>query len=254
MIFDLTNKRIIITGASSGVGAHFARLLADQGANLGLLARRLDKLDVTKHELESTSDITVAVAECDMLDPAAIDRAITDLHSALGGIDILINNAGITRQATALEQTLDDWDTVVNTNLRAAWLASTITARLMKTDDIKGSIINIASILGLRVANQVAPYAISKAGMIQMTKALALEWARFGIRVNALAPGYLYTDMNARFFTSEAGKKILSRVPQRRLGKMSELDGPLLLLASDAGSFMSGTIIPVDGGHLINTL
>jgi len=176
------------------------------------------------------------------------------LHEGLGGIDVLINNAGVTRQAPALQQTLEDWDAVVNTNLRGAWLTAVAVAKLMIADGAPGSIVNIASVLGLRVASQVAPYAVSKAGVVQMTKALALEWARYGIRVNALAPGYLRTDINDDFFAGEAGKKLISRVPQRRLGELSELDGPLLLLASDAASFMTGAVIPVDGGHLVNSL
>lgn len=258
MKLDLLNKRVVITGASSGLGEHFARLFSAEGANLGLIARRGNRLEALARELESQYGGRVAVASCDVLDPAAIDLAFDDLHGRLGGIDVLINNAGVSRQAPAVEQSLEDWDSVVNTNLRGTWLCAVAAAKYMiadkSPDSSPGSIINIASILGLGVAKQVAPYAISKAGVIQMTKALALEWAQYGIRVNALAPGYLHTDLNAEFFKSEAGKALISRVPQRRLGELSELDGPLLLLASEASSFMSGTVIPVDGGHLIHSL
>ena len=258
MKLNLLNKRVIITGASSGLGEHFARVFSAEGANLGLLARRADRLEALASELETQYGGTVAVASCDVLDPTAIERAFEGLHGQLGGVDVLINNAGISRQAPAIEQSLEDWDSVVNTNLRGAWLCAVCAAKLMIADTTPdrhtGSIINIASILGLGVAKQVAPYAISKAGVVQMTKALALEWACHGIRVNALAPGYLYTDLNAEFFASKAGKALISRVPQRRLGELSELDGPLLLLASDAASFMTGTVIPVDGGHLIHSL
>lgn len=258
MQLDLLNKRVVITGASSGLGEHFARLLSAEGADLGLMARREGRLKSLASELESEHGGIVAVAACDVLDPAAIERGINDLHAQLGGIDVLINNAGVSRQAPAVEQSLEDWDSVVNTNLRGTWLCAVSAAKHMiadKTPDSSpGSIINIASILGLGVAKQIAPYAISKAGVVQMTKALALEWARDGIRVNALAPGYLHTDLNAEFFKSEAGRALMSRVPQRRLGKLSELDGPLLLLASDASSFMTGTVIPIDGGHLIHSL
>jgi len=258
MKLNMLNKRVVITGASSGLGEHFARLLSREGASLGLVARRGDRLKVLARKLESEHGGRVAVATCDVLDPAAIEHAFDHLHSRLGGIDVLINNAGISKQAPAVEQTLEDWDSVVNTNLRGAWLCAVCAAKYMIADKAPGSnlgsIINIASILGLGVANQVAPYAISKAGVVQMTKVLALEWARHGIRVNALAPGYLHTDLNTEFFKSEAGKALISRVPQRRLGELSELDGPLLLLASNAASFMTGTVIPVDGGHLIHSL
>jgi NAD(P)-dependent dehydrogenase (short-subunit alcohol dehydrogenase family) len=196
----------------------------------------------------------VAVAQCDVLDATAVDDAIAGIHRDLGGIDVLINNAGVSRQVPALKQTPDDFDAVINTNLRGAWLVAVATANLMVADGTKGSIVNIGSILGERVANNVAAYAISKAAVLQMTKALALEWARHNIRVNALAPGYLSTDMNAEFFATDAGKALIKRIPQRRLGELSELDGPILLLAFDAGSFITGTEIVADGGHLISSL
>jgi len=254
MKLDLTGKRIVITGASSGLGEHFARLFAQSSVTLGLVARRKDRLDALADELEAEGCEMVAVASCDVSVPAEIERTMSDLHAQLGGIDVLINNAGVTRQAPAFTQTLEEWDAVVDTNLRGVWLCANAVAKLMVTDELPGSIVNIASILGFGVANQVAPYAISKAGVIHMTKALALEWARYKIRVNALAPGYLRTDLNEGFVESPGGKALIARVPQRRLGELSELDGPLMLLASDASSFMTGTVIPVDGGHLVSSL
>ncbi len=254
MNVDLSGKRIVITGASSGLGEHFARILSHSGASLGLMARREEKLERLAEELQAKHHNPVVVAACDVLKPDSIERAMSDLRAQLGGIDVLINNAGVSKQAPALAQTLEDWDNVINTNLRGSWFAAVAAARLMVEDQCRGSIVNIASILGIGVSNQVAPYAISKAGVVQMTKALALEWSRYEIRVNALVPGYIRTDLNADFFDSEAGKALISRIPQRRLGEPGDLDGPLLLLVSDASSFMTGASIPVDGGHLLNAL
>jgi len=258
MKLDLQNKRVLITGASSGLGEHFSRVFAREGANLGLIARREDRLKALADELESEYGSKVAVASCDILNPVEIEQTMRDLHARLGGIDILINNAGVTKQAPAVEQTLEDWDQVVNTNLRGAWLCALAATKLMIADktpeSAPGNIINIASILGLGASSQLAPYAISKAGVVQMTKVLALEWGHHGIRVNALAPGYFRTNMNTEFFESKAGQKLISRLPQRRLGELAELDGPLLLLASDDASFMTGIVIPVDGGHMVSSL
>ncbi len=251
MEVDLSGKRIVITGASSGLGEHFAHVLSRFGANLGIMARREIKLERLSEELEGRYNNRVVPIQCDVSEPGLIEQAMAAMHTRLGGIDVLINNAGISRQASALEQTLDDWDAVIDTNLRGCWLTAVATARLMVESKTAGNIVNIASVLGFGVAKQVIPYSISKAGVVQMTKALALEWARHGIRVNGLAPGYIRTEINQQFFESQAGKELISRIPQRRLGEPEDLDGALLLLVSDASAFMTGTVIPVDGGYLV---
>jgi len=254
MNLNVAGKRVVITGASSGLGEHFAHIFYAAGADVALLARRKDKLVSLARSLENRSGGKVVIAECDVLDEDAIETALGKAHNELGGIDVLINNAGVTRQSPALNQTAEDFDAVLDTNLRGAWLAAVATAKLMVADGRNGCIINIASILGTRVANNVAPYSVSKAAVLQMTKALALEWARYGIRVNSLSPGYLSTELNSVFFQSDAGKALIKRVPQRRLGQLAELDGPIMLLASDASSFMTGSDIVVDGGHLTSSL
>jgi NAD(P)-dependent dehydrogenase (short-subunit alcohol dehydrogenase family) len=165
-----------------------------------------------------------------------------------------VNNAGVAITKAAMELTATDWQGVVDTNLTGAFFMAQAAARLMRDGGRGGCIVNVASILGVRVAGLVAPYAASKAALIQLTKALALEWARYGIRVNALAPGYIETDLNAAFFASEAGGKLIQRIPQRRLGRLADLDGPLLLLASGASGYMTGAVIEVDGGHLVSSL
>ena len=252
-VFEVTNQHILVTGGSSGFGRHFSRFLASNGAKVTLAARRAAALSAAVEEINDSGGKAQSVT-LDVTVPESIDAAMAQAEATFGPINAVINNAGVTATKPALDQDERSWDSVVDTNLKGVWLVAQAAARRMVTNKVKGSIVNIASILGLRVAGSVAPYAISKAGVIQMTKALALEWARHGIRVNALAPGYFMTELNDDFFESEAGKALIKRVPQRRLGQLTELDGPLLLLISGAGSFMTGSVITIDGGHLVSSL
>jgi len=246
--FELHGKTALVTGASAGLGSHFARILGAAGAKVMLAARRADAL--ASHVEEMTkAGFDAEAMPLDVADPACI-AAFNGLRS----VDILVNNAGIVREGAALEQNESDWDAVIDTNLKGMFLLAQAAAKGMKERGTGGSIINIASILGLRQAGGVLPYAVSKAGVVQMTKVLALEWARYGIRVNAIAPGYFNTDLNSDLWETDLGKAMLKRVPQRRLGQLEDLDGPLLLLASDAGAYMTGSIIVVDGGHLVSSL
>jgi NAD(P)-dependent dehydrogenase (short-subunit alcohol dehydrogenase family) len=190
----------------------------------------------------------------DVTQPASVQAAFDAAAEALGPVSVVINNAGIAVSRPALELTEDDWTGLVDVNLNGAWRVAQAAARHFIAHGTSGAIVNIASILGQRVASHVAPYAAAKAGLLHLTRALALEWARHGIRVNALAPGYIATDLNREFFASPAGEALIKRVPQRRLGQPQDLDGPLLLLASDASAFMTGSVIDVDGGHLASSL
>ncbi len=210
-------------------------------------ARRREALDQVASEARVYGH--VEVVGLDVTDAASVAA----LASQVGRIDVLINNAGVVREGAALSQTESDWDSVLDTNLKGMFLVAQAIGAGMKERG-QGSIINVASILGLRQAGGVLPYAVSKAGVIQLTKTLALEWARYGIRVNALAPGYLETGLNKQFWQSDAGLALIRRIPQRRLGQMSDLDGPLMLLASDASRYMTGSVLAVDGGHLVSSL
>jgi NAD(P)-dependent dehydrogenase (short-subunit alcohol dehydrogenase family) len=247
--FRLDGKRALITGASSGFGAHFAHLLSTAGSEVILAARRADKLSELQQNLQSqgrkASSISMDVSSRDSVS-AGFDQ--------IGACDIVINNAGITVTRALLDQTEADWDSVIDTNLKGCWLVATEAARRLRAAEKPGAIVNVASILGERVAAGVAPYAISKAAVIQATKVMALELARYQIRVNALLPGYVVTDLNRDFLQSEAGEKLRSRIPTRRFGDMTDLDGPLLLLCSDAGTGMAGSCLTVDHGHLLSSL
>lgn len=248
-LLRVDGKRALVTGASSGFGAHFAQLLSAAGAEVILAARRTDKLQALRDQIVQSGGKAGVVA----LDVSS-KASVSACFDAVGACDIVINNAGITVTRALLDQTEEDWDSVIDTNLKGCFLVATEAARRLRDAQRGGSIINIASILGERVAAAVAPYAISKAGVVQATKVMALELARYQIRVNALLPGYVVTDLNKEFLEGELGQKLRMRVPTRSFGEISDLDGPLLLLASDAGKGMTGSCLAVDRGHLVSSL
>jgi len=251
--FDLSGKVALVIGASSGLGVHFARTLASAGASVAVAARRADRLASLQAELAQAGAKSAAV-DLDVQSADSIAAAFDATERALGPLDILVNNAGISIVKPALEMPEADWDSVVDTNLRGAWLMTQTAAKRWVAAKRPGSIVNIASILGLRTIGHVAPYNASKAGLIHLTRALAMEWARYQIRVNAICPGYIETEMNSAFWKTPAGQRLIDRIPQRRIGQPEHLDGALLLLASEAGSFMTGSILTVDGGHTVNSL
>jgi NAD(P)-dependent dehydrogenase (short-subunit alcohol dehydrogenase family) len=249
------NKRVaLITGASSGLGEHFAKILAAQKfGTIALGARRTNKLNDVAEECMRLGAGRVIVLPLDVADETSIADAFATLLKGERRLDLLVNNAGIADTAAALDTSLEQFDHIIGVNLRGVWACAVEAAKIMSKQG-KGDIVNIASILGLRVANNLAPYSISKAGVVQMTKALAIEWARHGIRINALAPGYVQTEINDDYFKSEAGEKIIKRIPMRRIGLLEDLDAPFKLLALGQSRYMTGTIITVDGGHSTNSL
>ncbi|MEE8274053.1 MAG: glucose 1-dehydrogenase [Alphaproteobacteria bacterium] len=248
--FFLDGNVAVVTGASSGLGRHFALTLARAGAKVAVAARRLDRLRELVREIEAFDGRALAVV-LDVTEAASVREAISAAETELGAITILVNNAGVVVAKPALDLDEAEWDRVVDTDLKGAWLVAQEVARHMTRLGHGGSIINVASILGERPAKELAAYAAAKAGLIQLTRVLALELARHDIRVNAIAPGYIETDMNRAFLTGPGGERLLKRIPQRRFGEPADLDGVLLLLASDASRYMTGSLITVDGGHTL---
>lgn len=251
--FGLTGRLALVTGASSGLGWHFARTLAAAGAAVAVAARRIDRLATLVAAIERDGGVAHAVA-LDVSDAQSVRSAFDEVGHWRGVPDVLVNNAGVAVSRPLLEQSEDDYDGVLQTNLKGAWLVAQEGGRRLVAAERAGSIVNIASITGERVAGGVAPYCASKAALLQLTRAMALELASRDIRVNAIAPGYVATELNGDFLASTAGQRLMARIPQKRFGAPSDLDGALLLLASDAGSFMTGSVIAVDGGHLVSSL
>jgi NAD(P)-dependent dehydrogenase (short-subunit alcohol dehydrogenase family) len=249
-LFDVSQETILVTGASQGLGRQFARVLASHGAAVVLAARQAAKLKSLEEEIRKKGGRAAAV-QMDVTDNASISSAIDAAEAALGPISVLINNAGIATEKLALEQTEADWDAVIGANLKGAYFTATEMARRMIARGQEGNIVNIASVLAFGVLKAVSPYAISKAGLVQATRAMALEWASNNIRVNALAPGYIDTEMNHDLWTTPGGERLIKRIPQRRVGAESDLDGAILLLASKASRYMTGSVVTVDGGFLL---
>ena len=251
--FSLSGRTALVTGASSGLGRHFANALAAAGATVVLAARRRQRLDDAVAEITAAGGRAVAVA-LDVTDPASVTAGFATAEAECGLIDVVINNAGTVTGGRVEETSLDDWQRVIDTNLTGVHMVAAEAARRLIAAGKPGSVVNVASILGLRVSPGNAAYNATKAAVIQLTKSQALEWARHGIRVNAICPGYFETELNRGFLQSERGRAMVRRIPLRRVGRLEELDGLLLLLASDAGSFITGSAMVIDGGHLCSSL
>jgi len=251
--FDIAGRVALVTGASSGLGEHFARLLAAQGAVVILAARRTDRLEKLASQITAAGGKAHPVS-MDVTSAASVEAAFVKI-AGLGLVPgIVVNNAGIAQSKPSIELTEADWRSTMDTNIDGAWRVAQAAAKAMLAARQPGTLINIASILGLRVGANLLAYTTAKAALVQLTKSLSLDWARYGIRVNAIAPGYIETDINRGFLAPEGGQAMIKRIPMRRVGQAGDLDGALLLLASDAGRYMNGSIVVVDGGHSNSTL
>ena len=254
--FDLTGKTAFVTGASSGLGARFARVLAANGAQVVLASRRVERLKELRAEIEADGGAAHVVA-LDVTSPDSIRAAVAHAETEAGPIDILVNNSGVTTTQRLVDVTPEDYDFVFGTNTRGAFFVAQEVAKRMiarargSANDAsprQARIINIASMAGLKVLAQIGIYCMSKAAVVQMTKAMALEWGRFNINVNAICPGYIVTELNEEHWQTEAGQKLVQLMPRRRLGKPEDLDGLLLLLAHDQSRFINGAVIAADDG------
>ena len=248
-IFDLKGRVAMVTGASSGLGRRFAEVLAANGAAVALVARRADRLKELQAKIEKSGGKAIAI-EADVLDRAAMARAFDQAEKALGTVTILVNNAGVAHSTRATDVTEEEWRRIVGTNLDAVFFWAQEAAKRMLAANKKGAIVNIASVLGFGVSKGTIAYSTAKAGVIQMTKALGLELAFKGVRVNAIAPGWFVTEINRDYLTG-AGAALTRDIPVGRFGQDGDLDGALLLLVSDAGSYIAGATIVVDGGQMV---
>lgn len=246
-IFNLEGQTALITGGGTGLGKLFATVLAEAGATVILCARRTDNLEQTAETINQNG----GKAHCipmDVTSASSVKSAFIEAK-AIGPVTVLVNNAGTIAKPSLLELSEEEWDQVVDTNLKGAWLVAREACRYMTQQEHSGSIINIASILGTAIQKGTGAYSASKAGLLQLTRTMALEWARYDIRVNAIAPGYYQTELADDFLESPFGQSMLKRIPQRRLGKPEDLAGAILLLASQASAYMTGSVLTVDGGH-----
>jgi NAD(P)-dependent dehydrogenase (short-subunit alcohol dehydrogenase family) len=249
-LFDLTGRVALVTGASSGLGVRFAEVLAGGGAAVALVARRKDRLAAVTARIEQAGGRAIAIA-ADVLDRTAMTRAFDAAEQAFGTVTILVNNAGVAHANRAVELPEQEWRRVLGTNLDAVFFSAQEAARRMLAAGTGGAIVNIASVLGFGVSKGTAAYAVAKAGVVQLTKALALELAFKGIRVNAIAPGWIVTELNREYLTSGPGAALKREIPVGRFGEECDLDGALLLLVSDAGRYIAGATIVVDGGQMV---
>ena len=252
--YNIDGRVALVTGAGSGLGQQFAITLAEAGAHVVLAARRQDKLAETAERIAALGKGKTLCIAMDVTDRASVQSGFASAVESLGTPTIVINNAGISREAFAIDVSADDFEAVIDTNLNGVFWVAQAAAQAMVKAGSGGSVVNIASILGRRVAYMLSAYSAAKAGVIRLTEALALEWSRHGIRVNAIAPGFFVTDINREFFDTPQSEKMIKGVPMRRPGEIRELDGALLLLATDAGTYMTGSTITVDGGHTCNSL
>jgi NAD(P)-dependent dehydrogenase (short-subunit alcohol dehydrogenase family) len=246
--FDLAGQVALVTGASSGIGRHLALLLAATGAKVALAARRVDRLAEAVREIEADGGVARPFA-CDVTRADSVAETVVAAEAELGALSILVNNAGVAVAKSLFEHTEADWDHVIDTDLKGAWLMAREFAAHLRARERPGRIVNMASVLGRRTIARVPSYCAAKAGLIHLTRVLAMELARYGILVNALAPGYIETDFNREFLKSEPGQKLIGRVPLKRVGRPDDLDGAMLLLVSPAGAYITGAVIAVDGGH-----
>ena len=252
-IFSVKGKHILITGASSGLGAHMAIMLATRGARISAAARRMDRLQSLVEDIQSAGGEALAL-NMDVVDQESVTAGFLQANSHFGAVNVIINNAGTATRMPAEDMPGEDWQRVIDANLNGAWYVAQCAGRQMIKAGNGGSIINIASIMAYRQSQGLAAYCSSKAAVNHLTQVLALEWAQHGIRVNAIAPGYIYSEMTEALLASERGQAMIASTPMQRAGTADELDGTVLLLASQASSYINGATIVVDGGHLQTSL